>query len=110
MQEQLDFLEKLTKTESAQIIFGRPRGTTPGFGAQIVRVAPRPDDQTDAVDYTLTVALHEAVESLKRQIQARRTERRVKDKAICHVGSFHVADSAPWLAIGHDNGKFQSLL
>ena len=87
VQKHLKLLERQTKIESAQIILERQRETTPAFRAHIVLVVPGPDYHADAVDHTLTAALHKALASVKRQIQARQTKRRVKDKSNLQLGT-----------------------
>lgn len=87
VQEHLNLLQKLTDIESAQVVLERQREGTPAFRAHMVLVVPGPDFHADAVDHTLTAALHKAVENLKRQIQTRQTKRRVKGKSNLQLGT-----------------------
>src|SRR5919108_3962578 len=81
VQEHVNRLRKLTNIESAQVVLERRRENAPAFQARVLLVVPGPDFHADAADYTLAAALRKAVENLKRQIQARQTQRRVRGKS-----------------------------
>jgi len=87
VQEHLNLLQKLTNIESAQVVLERQREDTPAFRAHMVLVVPGPDFHADAIDHTLTAALHKVVENLKRQIRARRTKRQVRGKSNLQLGA-----------------------
>jgi ribosome-associated translation inhibitor RaiA len=86
VQEHLNFLQTLTNIESAQVVLERQREDTPAFRAHVVLVVPGPDFHADAMDHTLTAALHKVVENLKHQIRARQTKRRVNGKSNLQLG------------------------
>jgi ribosome-associated translation inhibitor RaiA len=86
VQEHLNPLQKLTSIESAQVVLERQRENKPPFRARLVLVVPGPDFHADATDHTLAAALRKAVESLKRQVRVRQTNRRVKGKSNLHLG------------------------
>ncbi len=87
LREHLSQLQRLADIESAQIVLERQREATPAYRAHMVLVVPGPDYHADAKDYTLTAALRKVVENLKRQILARQTRRRVKEKSNLQLGT-----------------------
>jgi ribosome-associated translation inhibitor RaiA len=72
--EQLHRLKSLTDIESAEVILERQRDSSPAYRARMLLMVPGPDYHADAMDYTLTAALHKIVEDLARQIRARQTK------------------------------------
>lgn len=99
IQEQLKLLQKLTNIESAQVVLERKREDTPAFRAHMVLVVPGPDFHADALDHTVTAALHKVVEDLKRQIRARQTKQRVKGKSNLQLGKI----SSRWSSVPAGN-------
>jgi ribosomal subunit interface protein len=87
VEEHLNLLQKLTNIESAQVILEKQQEETHAFRAHVVLVVPGPDYHAAATDYTLTAALHKAVDNLRRQIMARQTKRRVKSKSNLQLGT-----------------------
>lgn len=85
-QEHLNHLQSLTDIEAAQVILERRQEGTPAFRAHVVLVVSGPDYHAEAVDHTLSAAVHKAVANLQRQIQARHNQRRVKGKSNLQLG------------------------
>ena len=87
VQERLSRLQKFTIIESARVTLERHREEAPSFRVQVVLVVPGPDYHAGAADYTMAAALRKAVDSLKRQILARRNKRRVQGKSNLQLGT-----------------------
>jgi len=85
--EQLHRLKSLTDIESAEVMLEQQRDSAPAFRARMLLVVPGPDFHAEAMDHTLAAALHKAVEDLARQIRARQTKRRVKNKCKLQLGT-----------------------
>lgn len=86
VQEHLNLLKKLANIESAQVVLERQRSGTPAFRTRMVLVVPGPDYHAEAVDHTLGAAVRKTVQNLKRQIQARQTNRRGNGKSNLQLG------------------------
>src|ERR1017187_9316182 len=84
--EQLHLLKSLTDIESAEVNMEQQRNSSPAYRVRVHLVVPGPDFHAEAMDFTLAAALHKVVENLKRQILARQTRRRVKEKSNLQLG------------------------